>query len=57
MKTGGVFGLWADGFPEESFTSRLARVFESARSHTIEFENPLIGGSSEGTVYVARVSL
>jgi len=57
LKPGGVFGLWADGFPEESFTNLLGRVFESAESHTIEFDNPLTGGSSEGAVYVARVSL
>ncbi|MCD4722012.1 MAG: hypothetical protein K8S13_19435 [Desulfobacula sp.] len=57
MKPGGVFGLWADGFLEDSFTNLLGMVFESADSQTIEFDNPLTGGSSEGAVYVARVSL
>ncbi|MCP4023142.1 MAG: spermidine synthase [Desulfobacteraceae bacterium] len=57
LKPGGVFGLWADGFPEDSFTNLLGRVFESAEGHTIKFDNPVTGGSSEGTVYVARVSL
>ncbi|MCD4742199.1 MAG: spermidine synthase [Desulfobacteraceae bacterium] len=57
LKPGGVFGLWADGFPDESFTTLLGRVFESAESHTIKFDNPLTGSSSEGAVYVARVSL
>ncbi len=57
LKPGGVFGLWADGEPEESFTSHLGKVFAIAESHTIEFENPITGGSSEGAVYVARVSL
>jgi spermidine synthase len=57
LKPGGVFGLWADGFPEESFTRLLGKVFERAESHTIEFDNPLTGGSSEGAVYVAQVSL
>ncbi len=55
LKPGGVFGLWADGFPEDAFTDLLGRVFKSARAHTIEFDNPLTGGSSEGCVYVARV--
>ncbi|MBT5547280.1 MAG: hypothetical protein HOK24_22795 [Desulfobacula sp.] len=50
----GVFGLWADGFPEDSFTKLLGMVFKNADSHTIEFDNPLTRGSSEGTVYVAR---
>ena len=53
LKPGGVFALWADGFPEESFTNLLGKVFESAESHTIEFDNPITGGSSEGAVYVA----
>ncbi len=57
LKPGGVFGLWADGFPEESFTGLLGKVFESAESHLIEFENPLTCGTSEGAVYVAQVSL
>lgn len=54
LKPGGVFGLWADGFPDDSFTTLLGRVFKSADAHTIEFDNPLTRGSSEGTVYVAR---
>ncbi|MFH2057685.1 MAG: hypothetical protein ABIJ59_02150 [Pseudomonadota bacterium] len=57
LKPGGVFGLWADGFPENSFTNLLRKVFQSAESHIIEFDNPLTGGSSEGTVYVAQLSL
>lgn len=56
LKPGGVFALWADGFPEESFTSLLDTVFQSAKAHTIEFDNPLTGGTSEGAVYVARTA-
>jgi len=52
----GVFGLWADGFPEDTFTNLLCKVFNSADAHTIEFDNPLTGGVSEGAVYLARVS-
>ncbi len=55
LKPGGVFGLWADGFPEDEFTSRLEKVFGKAVAHTIKFENPLTGGMSEGAVYVAQV--
>ncbi len=57
LKPGGVFGLWADGFPEDSFTILLGKVFKNADSHTIEFDNPLTGGLSEGAVYVAQVGL
>jgi len=57
LNPGGVFGLWADGFPEDSFTALLGKVFKNAESHTITFDNPLTGSSSEGTVYLAQVSL
>ncbi len=57
LKPGGVFALWADGFPEASFTNHLARVFATAESHTIEFKNPITGGSSEGAVYVAQTKI
>jgi spermidine synthase len=57
LKPGGVFALWADGPPEESFTSHLGRVFAKAQSHIIEFDNPITGGSSEGAVYVAQMIL
>lgn len=56
LKPGGVFALWADGFPEASFTRQLAGVFATAESHTITFENPITGGSSEGAVYVAQTT-
>lgn len=56
LKPGGVFALWADGPPEESFTRHLGKTFASAESHTIEFDNPITGGSSEGAVYVTRTN-
>ena len=56
LKPGGVFGLWADGFPEDAFIELLSGVFESVESHTIKFDNPLTGGLSEGAVYLAQVS-
>ena len=55
LKPGGVFALWADGHPEEAFTHRLTEVFANAEAHTIEFPNPITGGSSIGAVYVARM--
>ena len=30
LNPGGVFGLWADGFPEDPFTILLGKVFKSA---------------------------
>ncbi len=57
LKPGGVFALWADGPPEKDFTEHLGKVFATATSHTIIFDNPIAGGTSDGAVYVARVSL
>jgi spermidine synthase len=54
LKPGGVFGLWADGFPEKEFAALLGNVFANVESHTIEFDNPLTGGVSEGAVYLGR---
>lgn len=57
LKPGGVFALWADGPPDPSFTRHLCKVFATAKSHTIVFDNPITGGSSEGAVYTAQVGL
>jgi len=54
LKPGGVFALWADGAPEAFFADHLHEVFADAAAHTIEFDNPITGGTSLGAVYVAR---
>ncbi len=54
LNPGGVFAMWADGEPQNTFTDLLAEVFESADSHSIEFDNPVKGGTSIGSVYVAK---
>lgn len=56
LKPNGVFAMWADGAPGAFFTERLASVFARAEAHTIEFDNPITGGSSVGAVYVARTN-
>jgi len=57
LNLGGVFALWADGPPETAFTDHLTRVFATATAHTIVFNNPITGGTSDGAVYVAQVIL
>lgn len=54
LRSGGVFALWADGEPEDWFTERLGRVFATAEARSVSFPNPVTGGESVGTVYVAR---
>jgi spermidine synthase len=54
LNPGGIFAMWADGRPQYLFTDLLGEVFDNAKSHTIEFDNPIKGGTSFGSVYVAR---
>ncbi|MEH1100284.1 spermidine synthase [Micromonospora sp. CPCC 205561] len=50
----GVFALWSDDPPDPDFEAVLATVFRAARAHVVPFANPLTGGESANTVYVAR---
>ncbi|MFJ9084256.1 spermidine synthase [Streptomyces sp. NPDC102340] len=50
----GVFALWSNDPPDQEFEAAVQEVFSSVRSHVVEFANPLQGGSSTNTVYVAR---
>jgi len=53
IKPGGVFGLWSDDPPEESFLKSLGEVFDSVTSHIVPFHNPIQDEDFESTVYVA----
>lgn len=54
LHSGGVFGLWSDDPPEESFLNALEEVFESCGSHVVSFYNPLQDKDSKSTVYLAK---
>lgn len=49
----GVFALWSDDPPDEAFMARLSAVFADPAAHVVDFDNPLTGGVSSNTVYVA----
>ena len=53
LHAGGVFALWSDDPPDVDFTRLLAAVFATAEAHEVTFANPLTGGTSSNTVYVA----
>jgi spermidine synthase len=53
LRRGGVFALWSDDPPDAEFTAVLAEVFASAEARVVTFVNPLTGGTSANTVYVA----
>lgn len=50
----GVFALWSDDPPDDTFMAGLAEVFVTSESHVVTFDNHLTGATSANTVYVAR---
>src|SRR5690554_4006460 len=50
----GVFALWSDDPPDNEFMSTLSTVFAETAAHVVDFANPVTGGTSSNTVYVAR---
>ena len=53
LHPGGVFALWSDDRPDADVLSLLEQVFADCRAEVVAFANPLTGGSSANTVYVA----
>ncbi len=51
----GVFGLWSDDQPDPDFEAVLDKVFDQRTTHVVPFANPLTGGESASTVYLAKV--
>ncbi|MFI1356325.1 spermidine synthase [Streptomyces sp. NPDC020898] len=50
----GVFALWSNDPPDDQFMAALTEVFPRSAAHVVDFDNPLQGGTSTNTVYVAR---
>ena len=53
LKPDGVFAMWSDDPPDEEFLTRASGVFAAVQAHVVDFDNPLTGGTSSNTVYVA----
>jgi spermidine synthase len=53
LQPGGIFALWSDDPPDDEFLDALGAVFLTVRAHIVRFQNPLLEGTSESTVYVA----
>ena len=49
----GVFALWSDEPPEPEVIRRLGEAFEHADAHVTPFPNPITGGTSTNSVYLA----
>jgi spermidine synthase len=54
LSPGGVFALWSNDPPDEAFLAALGEVFARARAEVVSFPNPLQGGESSNTVYLAH---
>ena len=54
LHPGGIFAMWSDEAPDDAFLQLLDSAFDNVRAHDVTFENPLSGGHSQSTVYVAR---
>lgn len=54
LRPGGVFALWSDDPPDSDFLAALDEVFAIVRAQVVRFPNPITGGDSANTVYIAR---
>jgi spermidine synthase len=50
----GVFALWSNDPPDDAFRRTLDAVFRDTEAHVVRFANPLQGGESTNTVYLAQ---
>lgn len=53
---GGVYALWSNDPPDETFLQTLRSVFARAEQHVITFGNPFQDGESTNTIYIAQVA-
>ncbi|MBK1622661.1 hypothetical protein [Afifella marina] len=54
LKPNGIFALWSDALPDDSFVERLADVFAEAWVEPVTFHNPLQDRPFTQSVYLAR---
>ncbi|WP_018155622.1 spermidine synthase [Demetria terragena] len=54
LNDGGVFALWSDDPPEAAFSEVLASAFARTAAEVVSFANPLTGGESRNTIYLAQ---
>lgn len=52
---GGVFGLWSDEAPDDTFVAVLESAFERVETHMVYFPNPYTGEKSSNSVYIAHI--
>ena len=55
LAPGGVFALWSDDPPDDTFVTSVRGSFGSCDAHVVTFPNPHTGGEASNTIYVARL--
>ncbi len=53
LRAGGVFAMWSNEPPEDTFRTELGAVFDRVRADIIEFPNPYTGAKNTCTIYLA----
>lgn len=54
LRPGGVFGLWSDDPADDDVLALLSQVFVDVSNEVVTFDNPITGGTSACSVYLAR---
>jgi spermidine synthase len=52
LHPGGVFALWSNDPPDETFSAALASAFAASQAHVVTFDNPLQDRDASNTVYI-----
>jgi spermidine synthase len=52
LHPGGVFALWSNDPPDQTFKAALAGVFATSDAHVVTFDNPLQDRDASNTVYI-----
>jgi spermidine synthase len=52
LRPGGVFALWSNDPPDETFSSALGSVFATSDAHIVTFHNPLQDRDASNTIYI-----
>jgi spermidine synthase len=52
LHPGGVFALWSNDPPDDTFTAALANVFATSQAQVVTFDNPLQDRDASNTVYI-----
>ena len=56
LHPGGVFALWSNDPPDESFVAALSAAFTEVKAEVITFHNPLQNREAANTVYLAKTA-